>query len=31
MLSTVVHASRPPVVADVYGCSFQVPAYLVPT
>jgi hypothetical protein len=31
VLSTVVHASRPPVVADVYGCSFQVPAYLVPT
>ncbi len=31
MLSTLVHTSRPPVVADVYGCSFQVPDYLVPT
>lgn len=31
VLSTVVQTSRPPVVADVYGCSFQVPAYLVPT
>jgi Domain of unknown function (DUF4307) len=30
MLSTVVHTSRPPVTADVYGCSFEVPAYLVP-
>jgi hypothetical protein len=30
-LTTVVHTSRPPVTADVYGCSFQVPAYLVPT
>ena len=30
ILSTVVHASRPPVTADVYGCSLQVPAYLVP-
>jgi hypothetical protein len=30
-LSTVVHTSRPPVTADVYGCSFQVPGYLVPT
>ena len=29
-LSTVVHTSRPPVIADVYGCSFQVPAYLNP-
>jgi hypothetical protein len=31
VLSTVVRTSRPPVVADVYGCSFHVPAYLVPT
>jgi hypothetical protein len=31
VLSTVVHTSRPPVTADVYGCSLQVPAYLVPT
>ena len=31
VLSTVVQTSRPPVVADVYGCSFQVPAYLIPT
>jgi hypothetical protein len=30
-LSTVVHTSRPPVIAEVYGCSLQVPAYLVPT
>jgi Domain of unknown function (DUF4307) len=30
VLSTVIHTSRPPVTADVYGCSFQVPAYLVP-
>lgn len=29
-LSTVVHTSRPPVTAEVYGCSFQVPAYLNP-
>ncbi|MGH3825077.1 MAG: DUF4307 domain-containing protein [Pseudonocardiaceae bacterium] len=29
-LSTVVHTSRPPVTAEVYGCSFQVPAYLIP-
>jgi hypothetical protein len=29
VLSTVVHTSRPPVTADVYGCSMQVPAYLV--
>jgi Domain of unknown function (DUF4307) len=29
-LSTVVLTSRPPVTADVYGCSFQVPAYLGP-
>lgn len=31
VLSTVVHTSRPPVTADVYGCSLQVPTYLVPT
>ncbi|MGH3550281.1 MAG: DUF4307 domain-containing protein [Pseudonocardiaceae bacterium] len=30
MLSTVVHTSRPPVTAEVYGCSFQVPGYLNP-
>ena len=30
VLNTVVHTSRPPVTADVYGCSFQVPPYLVP-
>ncbi len=30
-LSTVVHTSRPPVIAEVYGCSLQVPTYLVPT
>ena len=30
VLSTVVQTSRPPVTADVYGCSLQVPAYLVP-
>ena len=30
VLSTVVHTSRPPVIAEVYGCSLQVPAYLVP-
>ena len=29
-LTTVVHTSRPPVTADVFGCSLQVPAYLVP-
>jgi hypothetical protein len=29
-LSTVVQTSRPPVVAEVYGCSFQVPGYLSP-
>jgi hypothetical protein len=29
-LTTVIHTSRPPVTADVYGCSLQVPAYLVP-
>jgi uncharacterized protein DUF4307 len=31
VLSTVVHTSRPPVTADVYGCSMQVPIYLVQT
>ncbi|MBV8540434.1 MAG: DUF4307 domain-containing protein [Pseudonocardiales bacterium] len=30
VLSTVVRTSRPSVTADVYGCSQQVPAYLVP-
>jgi hypothetical protein len=30
VLSTVVQTSRPPVVAEVYGCSFQVPGYLNP-
>ncbi|HET9256016.1 MAG TPA: DUF4307 domain-containing protein [Pseudonocardiaceae bacterium] len=30
MLFTMVRTSRPPVAADVYGCSFHVPAYLVP-
>jgi hypothetical protein len=30
VLVTVIHTSRPPVTADVYGCSFQVPTYLVP-
>jgi hypothetical protein len=30
VLSTIVHTSRPPVTADIYGCSLQVPAYLVP-
>lgn len=30
MVSTVVHTSRAPVTAEVYGCSFQVPDYLVP-
>ncbi|MFN2479061.1 MAG: DUF4307 domain-containing protein [Pseudonocardiaceae bacterium] len=29
-LATVVHTSRPPVTAEVYGCSFQVPGYLNP-
>lgn len=29
-LTTVVHTSRPPVTAEVYGCSFQVPSYLNP-
>ncbi|MGH3854877.1 MAG: DUF4307 domain-containing protein [Pseudonocardiaceae bacterium] len=31
VLSTVVHTSRPPVTAEVFGCSRQVPVYLVPT
>ena len=31
VLTTVVHTSRPPVTADVFGCSLQVPDYLVPT
>ncbi len=29
-LSTVVHTSRPPITAEVFGCSFQVPDYLAP-
>ncbi|MGH3795473.1 MAG: DUF4307 domain-containing protein [Pseudonocardiaceae bacterium] len=29
-LTTVIQTSRPSVTADVYGCSLQVPAYLVP-
>lgn len=29
-LTTVIRTSRPSVNADVYGCSLQVPAYLVP-
>lgn len=29
-LTTVIRTSRPPVTADVYGCSLQVPGYLVP-
>ncbi|MGH4024710.1 MAG: DUF4307 domain-containing protein [Pseudonocardiaceae bacterium] len=30
-LNTVILTSRPPVTADVYGCSLQVPEYLVPS
>lgn len=30
VLTTVIRTSRPPVTADVYGCSLQVPEYLVP-
>ena len=30
-LTTVVRTSRPPVTADVYGCSLAVPPYLVPS
>lgn len=30
VLTTVVRASRPPVTADVFGCSLAVPSYLVP-
>ncbi|MDQ4010681.1 MAG: DUF4307 domain-containing protein [Actinomycetota bacterium] len=30
VLTTVVRASRPPVTADVYGCSLAVPPYLLP-
>jgi hypothetical protein len=29
-LTTVIITSRPPVTADVYGCSLQIPPYLVP-
>lgn len=31
VLTTVIRTSRPPVTADVYGCSLQVPPYLGPT
>ncbi|MGH4007464.1 MAG: DUF4307 domain-containing protein [Pseudonocardiaceae bacterium] len=31
VLTTVVRTSRPPVTADVFGCSLAVPPYLVPT
>jgi hypothetical protein len=27
-ISTVIQNARPPVTADVFGCSYQVPAYL---
>ncbi|MDQ4092338.1 MAG: DUF4307 domain-containing protein [Actinomycetota bacterium] len=30
VLTTVVRTSRPPVTADVYGCSLTVPPYLAP-
>lgn len=30
VLTTVVRTSRPPVTADVYGCSLAVPSYLAP-
>ncbi|MGH3917255.1 MAG: DUF4307 domain-containing protein [Pseudonocardiaceae bacterium] len=30
-LTTVIRTSRPPVTADVYGCSLQVPDYVVPS
>lgn len=30
-LSTVIRTSRPPVTAEVYGCSLRVPAYLQPS
>lgn len=30
VLTTVIRTSRPPVTADVYGCSLRVPEYLVP-
>jgi hypothetical protein len=31
ILTTVVRTSRPPVTAEVYGCSLSVPPYLLPT
>jgi hypothetical protein len=31
ILTTVVRTSRPPVTADVYGCSLAVPPYLLPS
>lgn len=30
-LTTVIRTSRPPVTADVYGCSLRIPAYLHPS
>lgn len=30
-LTTVIRTSRPPVTADVYGCSLRVPPYLQPS
>jgi hypothetical protein len=30
-VTTIVKASRPPVVGDVYGCGTDVPSYLVPS
>jgi hypothetical protein len=30
VLTTIVRTSRPPVTADVYGCSLEVPPYLLP-
>jgi hypothetical protein len=29
-LTTMIHTSRPPVTAEVYGCSLEVPPYLAP-
>ncbi|MPZ67027.1 MAG: DUF4307 domain-containing protein [Pseudonocardiaceae bacterium] len=30
-LTTVIRTSRPPVTADVYGCSLRIPTYLQPS
>ncbi len=30
-VTTVIRTSRPPVTAEVYGCSLQIPAYLQPS